>query len=265
MLGQDSSYIGANNGRSWTPTPQISKNSSSLFLDQDQTYTNGQYATTTYPIRTMSNSDSKNMSLTSMANALPPAITDRLLPYPSTGRQLTQATYLRTNDGQGALQNTVRNMEPIHSYNHGLMSTSMMNTVKAINANSISENASMSSSYLPLSSSGTSNSVGSSQLSCASQYMNTTNQQSGDVYGSSTSSNSLYRQQNDSSSSLSNGYSPSSRKPSQTSDNASSATTLSNGQTYIPYVSQSYPQPPMEEMPTSLAKHRSSDAGIQAS
>jgi hypothetical protein len=114
-------------------------------------------------------------------------------------------------------------------------------------------------SYLPMTTSG-SESLPSSQMS---QYISS-NQQQTEMYAPS-SGNGLYRQQNDSSSSVSNDYSPSSRKPSQTSDHSSPATTLSNGHTYVPYISQSYPQPPMEEMPVPLATHRSSDAGIQAS
>jgi hypothetical protein len=265
LLSQDSvgvaaNYTAANNGRGgWTTNAQLPKNNNTLFLEQDQPYNQGQYPTTNYPIRSMSNSESKNMSLSSMASALP-LTNDRLLPYPSSGRQ-PQGSYLRSNDGHNVLQGSFRNMDGVHSYNQGLVSASLMNTVKTLNHNSVSENSPMSAPYIPLSTNNP-EPVGSSQMGCGSQYISST--QPADLYAP-TSSNGLYRQQNDSSSSLSNGYSPSSRKPSQTSDNSSPATTLSNGHPYVPYVSQSYPQPPMEEMPLPINHHRSSDAGIQAS
>lgn len=258
-VGISPQYNSNSVARAWAASQQLPKNPSTLFLEQD--YGQSQYSPVSYPTRSMSNSDSKNMSLSSMASALPPAmttsLTDRVLPYPSTGRQ-PQGAFLRSNDGHNLVQGSVRNADSVHSFNHGLMSTSMINAVKTLTHNPVSENASMSASYLPLSSSN-SESSGSSQL----QYISAS-QQSADLYATNTNGG-LYRHQNDSSSSLSNGYSPSSRKPSQTSDNSSPATTLSNGQQYHPYISEFNPQPPMENMPVPIISHRSSDAGIQAS
>jgi hypothetical protein len=262
-VGIPSTYTESNAGRGWTPTPQLPKNNNTLFLEQDSTYSHGQYPANSFHIRPLINCESKNMSLNGMASALPAPITDRVLPYPSAGRQ-SQGSFLRSNENQSVLQSSqsLRNLDGIQSYNNGLMSAGMMNAVKSLNNSSIPENASMSAPYLSLTNSN-SESVPSSQMGCSSQYSGADHQRT-EIY-SNTNSNGLYRQQNDSSSSVSNGYSPSSRKPSQASDRSSPATTLSNGHTYVPYISQSYPQPPMEEMPLPISTHRPSSAGIQAS
>ena len=257
-----SSYVNSNSGRGWTPTPQLPSKNNTLFLEQDATYNHGTYSTNNcLPARSMITSDPKSMSLNSMAIALPAPIPDRVLPNPSTGRQ-TQAPFLRSGESHSILPSSqpVRNLDAF-SYNNGMMPTGIMNA-KSLSSSSVVENNALTQSYLPLGTS-VSESLQSSQIS---QYISSSQQQA-DIYTPS-SGNGLYRQRNRSSSSL-NDYIPSSRQPpqpsvhSQPNDHSSPPPTPTHQ--YVPYISPSYPQPPMEEMPVTLSTHRSSDAGIQAS
>lgn len=238
------SYASSGTGRLWTTAPQLVKSEHTLFLEQEPSYNHDLYHTNNFPMRSMVSSETNNMSLNSIANALPAPIPDRILPYPSAGRQ-SQGSFLRSGEGHSMVLNNqaIRNADGIHSYHDGLMSPEMASAVKTLNSNFMSDNSPLPPSYPPLTNSG---------------------QQQTETY-TMGNGNGLYRQQNDSSSSVSNDYSPSSRKASEASDHSSPATTLSNGHTYIPYISNSYPRPPMEQMPVALAIRRSSDAGIQAS
>jgi hypothetical protein len=105
-----------------------------------------------FPMRPQINSESKNLSLSSMSNALPVPVngTDRVLPFPASSRSLGQVqacpSYLRSTESLLPMsQNSLQ-----YNNNNGLMSLQMSKALNS-NASANAENASLA--YLPLSSS----------------------------------------------------------------------------------------------------------------
>lgn len=265
-------YINAGTTRGWSQ-PQMSK-SNSLFVEQDSSYNHCQlpFHTTAYPVRPAISPESKSTSLNGMSTALPLPVngTDRVLPAPASYR-LTQTggSYVervRSNDVLPMSQ------PPMHYSNNGLMNTSMMNAVKGLNATATSENSSLSSSYLPLSSSP--DSVPSSQMSFGAQSVSST-QQTHDTYTPSleSSQHSMFHHRNNSGElDIYGTSSASSHRPSVSSQaNGEESQSLSNnsnsgslvngsGHYYVPPTNQlSYPAPPMVTMePVALAIPRQS-------
>lgn len=252
-------YTSLGSTRAWNQ-PQIPKNSS-LFMEQDSSYSHGQlpYHIPAYPnpIRSAVSPESNSLSLNGMPTAPPaPNGTDRVLPAPASYRAAQMGgSYLRSIESILPMS-----QPPMHYSNNGLMSTSMMNAVKALNTSSVSENSSMSSTYLPLSSSPDSGS--SSQISFGSQSVSS-GQQNHDGYTldhESSQQHTLYQHHDNSSDNLA--YVPSSsgsNRPSISSQNGDESQSLPsnngggplpNRHYYIPPVSTqaSYPVPPMIAM-----------------
>jgi hypothetical protein len=241
--------------RVWSQ-PQLSKNNS-LFVEQDSSYSHCQPPySNNLPYRPNINSEAKSLSLLSMATALSPSVnsTDRVLPVPSPAYRTAQmAGPYRSAETSLPLSQ----MQYGTFNNNGMMSTNMMDAVKALTSNAASESSPMSSNYLPLSSSPP-ESVPSSQMSFGAQSVSSTNQQNHDGYTTSheSSQHSLYQQGNNSSGNL-DSYGPSSgsNRPSISSPNGEDSQSISNhgygslvnGNCYIPPVSNqpSYPAPPM--------------------
>lgn len=253
---------------------------SPLFVENDSPYTHTQYAG--FPPRPPLQHESKGLSLSGMATSLPTpvavAAADRpVLPYPTAGRP-----FLRTSESMSALQGPVSRLDSLGSYNDGLLSTSIM---KALNNNSVAENASLSNAYLPLSTS--SESISSSQVPYSSQPLQTSQQhqqQPSEMYTpqSDSSGPSLYSSMAGSDHRSSDDLrsyahdSVSSKRPSlsHSTDRSGSISEgspkLSNGRYYVPPVNPTgyYPPPPMATGPPTPASmtgsHRRS-SGIQAS
>lgn len=255
-------YTSIGSARTWGH-PQLQK-SNSLFVEQDTSYTQLPSYSNPFPYRPNISPDSKSLSLHSMASALPPSTngTDRVLPAPASYRTAQVAgPYLRPIEN-----NITISQQPMHSTcsNNGLMSTHMINAVKALSASSASESSSISSTYLPLSSSP--ESVPSSQMSFGTHSVSST-QQNHDGYTPSHDApqQSLFQHANNStgdvgsySTSCSNRRSISSNNGEDSqplSNNGNGIGSLMNGYCYIPPVSTQYPHPPIvsahqESMPS---------------
>ncbi|TVY91233.1 putative transcriptional regulatory protein [Lachnellula willkommii] len=244
--------------RAWTPTPQSSKNAP-MFLEQESSFNHGQLPYHTYPLRPAISPETKSSSLGGqiLTGSLPAPESgnNRVLPFPAGNRQQV-ASYLHSSSNglptsQGGYQ----------SYD-GLASTNTQSR-KSINSSSISENASLSSSYLPYSSSSP-ESLASSQRAYSSQ---TLSQQNAEIY--TPNSEGLFHA-NESTDSSYGTSSETAKRGSQSSQGgpegamqAMSNGNLANGHAYVPYNNQSsYPAPPMN---IHHAPHRRPSTGISAS
>jgi hypothetical protein len=247
-------YSGAGSTRAWSQ-PQIPK-SNSLFMEQDSSYSHAQLPYT-YSIRPNISPESKGLSMSGISASLPGTINgnDRVLPYPAPAPSRPAQvgpTYLRSTDIIPPMT-----QPSVHFSNHGLMHNNMVNAVKALNAGASSENSSISSTYLPLSTSP--DSIPSSQVSFATNSISS-RQQNHESYtpAHETQQHSLYQHPDDSSENLSYGPSSSgSNRPSISSQaNAEDSQPLStnnsggslvDGRTYFPLASTqaSYAPPPM--------------------
>lgn len=237
--------------RGWNSAPQVARNS--LFLEQSETpYNHGQTAFhgNSFPLRTHGNSESRSLSLNGIATNLPaPLTTDRMLPIPATHRQMTVvAPYHRSSEGvlpASQTQNGWSNYQGDYS----------RNTLKSQNMQSISENGSIASSYLPMASSSP-ESIASSQITFNSQQMSMGQQQQhqqGDMF-TPPGTDSMYATESSDSS-----YGHSSSTGSKRGSHSSQAShadpsplsslppiatdALTNGQRYVPYQSNNYPTP----------------------
>jgi len=261
-------YANSNVGRGWNAASQPPK--TSLFPEQDP-YNHGQYPVNY--IRPAISPESKSISFGSMASSLPVTTgTDRMLPLPPAATARQEVSYLRSdNHGSNHNSQSTRNLDALRS-NNGLMSMGLLNAVKAMNTNSVTDNASMPGPYMPLST--TSEGLPSSQIGYSSQQISSAHQQSQiDPYPSNE--NGMYLHASNSVESLHGSYQPSSspsskgRVNSRDSDASPTSTIssgqLSNGHEYVPYVQQmdTYPMPPSA---TPLPMHpRRSITSIQGS
>jgi hypothetical protein len=256
-------YSSIGSARGWSQS-QLPK-SNSLFVEQDSSYNHCQLPSYSnpFPYRPNTNTESKGLALHSMATALSPSVSsnDRVLPAPAP-------ISFRTAQVAGPyLRSTMENNFPvsqaqIHSYtNNGLMSTHMINAVKALSSSSSTESIA-SSSYLPLSSSPP-ESVPSSHMSYGSHSVSSS-QQNNDGYtpGPESSQQSLFHQPNNSSDNVGS-YSTSSTRRSTGSHVGEDEQPLANngngslvnGHYYIPPVSNQYPIPPVGPTDRSDMQH----------
>jgi hypothetical protein len=267
-LPSGSIYSTSAPSRGWAAqTPQIPKHNP--FFEPDSAYTHTQYQAT-FPLRPAPHHESKQgISLTGMANALPTpsAGSDRpVLPYPSAGRPL-----LRSSESMGALQgpSSSRGLDHHPSYsNDGLLRADLMGA-KSLN-NSVTENASLSSSYLPLT---TASELPATQMSY--------NQSQNDIYTPpSVDSGSLFSVSIASNidGNRSSEYLPSSassKRPSLSNSNDRTGSVseyspkLSSGQHYEPHINPNsyFPPPPhmTPRTPTLEMAPQRRLSGIQAS
>jgi hypothetical protein len=233
----------SNANRAWTPnSAQLSRNATAtapMYLEQVSTYNHGQLPYHTYPLRPTITPDVKPASISSQI--LPLNGTDRVLPFPAANRPQA-GSYLRTN------ANGLPNAENYHSYD-GLVSSAL---AKSLNSSAVSDNGSLSTSYMSYSSSSP-ESLASTNTAYSSQ-----TQQPSDLY--STSNEGLFHPNESADSS----YGPSStaKRGSQSSQGGQgtmaslSNSSLANGHAYTPYISPaSYPAPPMD-----LHSHAASQA-----
>ncbi|TAQ90853.1 hypothetical protein B7494_g794 [Chlorociboria aeruginascens] len=266
-LGIHSSYEGPSTTRGWTPASQISKDAP-LFLEQGSVYNQGPipYHTGGYGLRHAISPDSKSYNLNnipSLSGPTPISGNDRLLPIPATNRTAQIGSFHRSGDS--ALPSS---HQGISSYN-GLMGVPNMLTVKSSNSNSLAENNSLSTSYVPLSSNSP-ESIPSSQPNYGSQSVPVS--QEHEIYPSSSSS--LYHHDNISSEEPTYGYihNPAPKRHSEASaasDGSLPSSTnnnLANGYPYTPL-----PGPPHGSHYSTTASpmdmrplHRSSVGSIQA-
>ena len=188
-LGLSSNYITtSSSGRGWTPAPaQVPPMPKTpLFIEQSDTpYSHNQLPYHAYPLRGNTNLDSKNVSTNGPSATLPPppgnTSVDRMLPpVPSTNNRLAQiGPFLRSSDGLPATS-TIQSQahaQPFQDY-------SMIRGNKSHHGNAVSESSSMSTGYLPMSSTSP-ESLSSSQMAYGSQPPMSMSQQS-DMYASSS-------------------------------------------------------------------------------
>ncbi|TVY35084.1 hypothetical protein LSUB1_G006245 [Lachnellula subtilissima] len=247
-----SNFPVASVSRSWTPTPQSSKNAP-VYLEQESSFSHGQLPYHTYPLRTTISPETKISSLSGQtlngSLPTPDSANNRVLPFPAANRQQV-GSYLHSSSSglptsQGGYQ----------SYD-GLVSTNTQSR-KSIN----SENASLSSSYLPYSSSSP-ESLPSSQRAYNSQ---TLSPQNSEIYAPNNEG--LFHTNESLESSY--GTSSETKRGSQSSQggpeglmSSMSNSNLVNGHAYVPYNNQSsYPPPPMN---IHHAPHRRPSIGISA-
>jgi len=246
-----SNFAVSGGNRSWTPnSAQLSKNATApMYLEQVSTYNHGQLPYHSYPIRPILAADCKPVS----SSILPLSGNDRVLPFPAANRQQA-GSYLRTN------ANGMPNTEDYNSYD-GLMSSASV-LAKNINSNAVSDNSSLSASYISYSSSSP-ESLASANTAYSSQA-----QQSSDPY--SASNESLFHPNESADSS----YGPSStaKRGSQSSQEGQgtmaslSTSNLANGHAYTPYISPaSYPAPPMDLHSHATSQSRRVSTSISAS
>jgi len=214
-----------------------------MYLKQESSYSHGQLPYHTYPLRPTISPETKTSSLGGqiLSGSLPAPVSgnDRVLPFPAANRPQV-GSYLHSSSSvlptpQGGYQ----------SYDE-LVSTNT-HSRKSINSSAVSENGSLSTSYLPYSSSSP-ESLASSQTAYSSQAMS---QQNAEIY--TPNSEGLFHPNESTDSS----YGPSSETPKRDSQSSQggpegpmpsmSNGNLANGHAYIPYNSQSsYPAPPMD-------------------
>lgn len=148
-LGLAPTYTTSNIGRGWTPAPQFPK---ALFLEpHDSAYSHGQlpYHGSMYGLR-MAVPESKGVSLNGSSASLPAPITgsDRVLPLPAANRAVEVGSFLRSTEN--LLPATQPGYQSYNNGNNGLTSTGMLSCIKNQHGNSVSDNGSMSSGYLPM-------------------------------------------------------------------------------------------------------------------
>jgi hypothetical protein len=248
-LALASNYTTFGTTRAWSATPQLPRNS--LFIDSPETpYNHGQISY----LRANINTESKNMSFggnnSTLSGPLPaplpivPVAVDRLLPIPASNRPVQVIPYPRPSENGIPV---TQNVYPL--YPGDFVRTSL----KAQNTNSVSDNGSLTSSYVPMPSSSP-ESISSSQIADNSQALSMGQQQE-QAY-TPPSSDGLY--QNDSSDLL-YGHSNRGSQSSQASNDTSlSPSTMVNGRPYVPYQSNSYPQPPMNNISAPSVVHQTS-------
>ncbi len=255
-LAIPSNYGTSSVGRDWTPTPQVPK-STSLFLEQDPVYNQPQLPYQPhngFPLRQTISPENKSVSLNRAVPSLPAPINgnDRVLPYPAAQRPTQGGSFLRSSD------NLIPTTQPgFQSYN-GLMSSNILASVKAANSAAVSENASLSPPYLPMTS--TSPESLSSQLAYSSHSL-PMSQQSSEMY--TPSQDSMFHA-NDSSDSAYDPTTSGSKRGSQSSHTSTAESSLpsySNGnlaneRAYVPYTSQSYPARQMDMNPAAPPQRR---------
>lgn len=239
--------------RGWSATPQLSRNS--LFIDSNEaTYLPGQvpYHGNGYPLRTsisepkhlpLRDSYTSNLPLTAPIPTVPTSV-DRLLPIPASNRQVQAGTYIRPSE------NGLPNLQQTSAYSP-YPGDYIRPTRQAQNTSAVSENGSLSSSYVSLSSNSP-ESIASSQITYSTPAMSINHQQQSEMY-TPPSSDGLY--QNESSESSYGHSNSGSRKASQVSQSSNSgcetalpppSDMLANGQRYVPYQSPTgYPTPPL--------------------
>ena len=233
----------AGNMRSWTQGPQDQKNNS-LFVEQESSYNHGQlpFHSNTFPIRTTISPESKSLSLSGISTSLPAPIngTDRVLPFPNSNCPAPIGpSYLRSTESLLPISQS-----QIQYTSNGMMNAGMMNTVKALNTSTASENVSNSSTYLPLSSSP--DSVPSSQMSFGNRSVSSSSQHH-DGYTASheISQHSLFHHNNSSNDMSSYGpSSSSSHRPSISSQNNDEDSQSHVGNGSAPLVNGYHYQPP---------------------
>jgi len=254
-------YTTSGTPRAWNTTPQLPRNS--LFIDSPEApYNHGQMSY----LRASINTESKNMSFggnnSSLSGPLPAPLptahsaVDRLLPIPAPNRPVQVVPYPRPSENGIPV---TQNVYP--SYHGDFLRTPL----KAQNTNSVSDNGSLTSSYVPMPSSSP-ESISSSQIAYNSQALSI-NQQQEQVY-TPPSNDGLYRSD---SSDLSYGHSNSGSKRGSRSSQASNGNTdtsppqsvtrsdmLVNGRPYVPYQSNSYPQPPINNISAPSVVHQTS-------
>ena len=243
-ISSSPNYVSSSTGRGWTPAPQISK-SASLFLEQEPVYNHGQlpYHAGSFLLRPAISPESKGLALSGMSS-LPAPITgnDRVLPYPAANRLAHCTSFLRNGDGLHSGFQT--GYQPYS----GNSTSNVVNSVKIVNNNAVSEN----SSYLPMSSTSP-ESLSSSQTTYSpSGQSGSISQQQGDMY--TPSNEDLYHHAEPSDS-----YGTSSARSERGSQSSQTTTgetplpslvngNLANGHPYIPYnhAQMNFPTPSME-------------------
>ena len=241
--------------RSWThamPITPISK-SNAIYLDQDGTINHSQYHPSNFPFRSASSPESKSISLSSIATALPTTSTgpDRVLPYPSTGRQTQGLPLLRSSESHSSLHSHSQTPLSIDSLPvcSGLMSTGVMSgNVKSRSDTVVAENLQLGTSYHSLPSNSESS------------------QQARDSYSSQER---LYPMSNNSTEELRYVTSPitmNNRKQSGTyselngSLSSPSSSVLTSGHEYLPLANRGYyPTPPMVTPQIEMQSHSQSN------
>jgi len=254
MMGA-ANYTPATTVRGWTqtPGPQIPKNSP--FLEQsDSAYSHAQLPFSgNFPLRTAIAPDSRSLSINGTGTSLPTPATgnDRVLPFPAANRTSQVGSFLRSVDGLLPVS-----QNGLQSYND-LMSPGMLNSVKSHNNVAVSESGSLSTGYLPMTSSSP-ESLASSQMAYTPQSLSLSmSQQSSELY--QTSNDGLFPGHPQDSSDSSYGHSsPASKRGSQSSHTTTtegslpplSSGSLANGHEYHwtpqPNPSTSYPLPPVD-------------------
>jgi len=235
-LGVAPSFATSNIGRGWTPAPQFPK---ALFLEpSDSAYNHGQlpYHGSMYALR-MAVPESKGVSLNGSSASLPAPITgiDRVLPLPAANRAVEVGSFLRSTEN--LLPATQPGYQSYNNGNNGLMSTGMLSCIKNQHGNSVSDNGSMSSGYLPMpnSNSESLSSYCSQPISMSPQHNESYTPPSPDHMYRSGESDSMYGHSND----------------------GSEQGRLANGHVYVrssaPTASAAYQPPPVGEQPSGRA------------
>ncbi|PVH89314.1 hypothetical protein DL98DRAFT_565394 [Cadophora sp. DSE1049] len=276
-LGLTSNYITtSSSGRGWTsaPAPAPPMPKTPLFIEQSDTpYSHHQLPFHAYPLRGSMNSESKNGSMNGMSATLPPppvnTSVDRMLPpVPSTNNRLAQiGPFLRSSDGLPSTS-TLQSQSQSQSFSD----YNMIRGNKNHNGNAVSDNSSMSTGYLPMSSTSP-ESLSSSQMAYGSQPPMHMSQQS-DMYTPSSTDGLCA---NESSGESSYGHASEGSKrgsnSSQTSNGDGSLPPLSNGggrlvndreYHYVPTGINAngypYPVPPIQQ-PTPVSSRPSISVG----
>ena len=235
-----------------TPLPK----SNAIYLDQDGLINHPQYNPNTFPFRTTSSPESKSLSLNSIATALPTTSTgpDRVLPYPTTGRQIQGPPLLRSSESHGNLHSQPsRSMDGLPSYNCSINTGMMNGSIKSIGDTAVAENASLDSSYHTIPSSSESSHHTSDSYAAQERLYPVSNSSTEDLrYVPSQTSN---RRHSGPYSEINGTLSP------------PSTSVLSNGHEYVPLTSRGYyPTPPMAipqiEMQSQSQSHQSRNQSV---
>jgi len=266
--------------RGWPATPASFPRNNS-FYEPESSYTHGQYHASGYPLRptlhpTMQPEPKHGLSLSGMANALPNPITniDRLvLPPPPVHRQPGHP--LRSSESMSALQGPqISRSTDGFTYHDGIMGTSTFNTVKSVNSHAVSENASVSTTYLPLANNV--ETLPAPQMGNFNSQAIPSQQQNEMYTPSSADSSSLFSVNLASSmdGNRSSEYLPSSssKRPSvshgtdRTGSSSDYSPKLTNGRIYEPHNQGFYPAPPMATgIPTMELPIQRRVSGVQTS
>ncbi|KAK0104054.1 hypothetical protein ONS96_005157 [Cadophora gregata f. sp. sojae] len=158
LMGNDhlsfsSNYIAtSSSGRGWTPAPAPGSlmPKAPLFIEQSNTpYTHNQLPFHGYPLRGNMNSESKHGSVNGMSATLPPPLVntsvDRMLPPvpPSSNRQTQIGPFFRSSD-------SLPSAATLQSQSHSFSDYSMIRGNKNNNGETVSDNSSISTGYLPM-------------------------------------------------------------------------------------------------------------------